>query len=391
MNPPIFITARFRTGSTLLWNIFRQIPGVVAFYEPLHEQLPQLIECNPPPQPTHDFVDTYFNEYPPAAELAQHHRPEFGLCRLHLEAGKAYPQLKSYIQYLLDSVGGDKTPVLQFNRVDFRLSWLRANFPQARLIHLYRAPRDQWLSAITGDPNYQDEDTESDPYLQTTWARDLYQQFPFLAGPFIRHPYQQHYYLWKLSYLAGRRLADLSIAYEELLTASEDTLKRLLDLAGLDTSANLKRSRVVIVSKPIDKWLRYRPENWFTSLEQDCETTLTELGLNDYFGRKSLAEIIAASPPYQTWLVDPCLIEWARRSDQLAITRLKNEAFAKETVIQLKEAEIQTLAAMVRQQTDELNAKEEVIRQMLTFRYLSPGYWFFQGRQLAARYLKSVL
>ena len=32
--PPIFITARFRSGSTFLWNLFRRIDGYTSYYEP---------------------------------------------------------------------------------------------------------------------------------------------------------------------------------------------------------------------------------------------------------------------------------------------------------------------------------------------------------------------
>src|SRR5437868_4059285 len=35
---PIFITGRFRSGSTLLWNIFRHTPGCTSYYEPLNER-----------------------------------------------------------------------------------------------------------------------------------------------------------------------------------------------------------------------------------------------------------------------------------------------------------------------------------------------------------------
>src|SRR5262245_10101110 len=35
---PIFITARFRSGSTLIWNLFRHLSGVTAYYEPLNER-----------------------------------------------------------------------------------------------------------------------------------------------------------------------------------------------------------------------------------------------------------------------------------------------------------------------------------------------------------------
>ncbi len=59
--------------------------------------------------------------------------------------------------------------------------------------------------------------------------------------------------------------------------------------------------------------------------------------------------------------------------------------------VDAKEAEIQTLAAATRQQTDELMAKEAVIQQLLTFRKLSPGYWLFRGWRLASRYLKPLL
>ena len=38
--------------------------------------------------------------------------------------------------------------MLQFNRADLRVAWLRQQFPQAKLIHLYRHPRDQWLSVF---------------------------------------------------------------------------------------------------------------------------------------------------------------------------------------------------------------------------------------------------
>src|SRR4029453_9208736 len=35
---PVFITARFRSGSTLLWNLFRHLSGCTSYYEPLNER-----------------------------------------------------------------------------------------------------------------------------------------------------------------------------------------------------------------------------------------------------------------------------------------------------------------------------------------------------------------
>jgi len=62
--PPVFITARFRSGSTLLWNLFRHMPGITAYYEPLHPtlQLPSAARV-PVGDPTHYGVDNYWSEY----------------------------------------------------------------------------------------------------------------------------------------------------------------------------------------------------------------------------------------------------------------------------------------------------------------------------------------
>jgi hypothetical protein len=61
---PIFITARFRTGSTLLWNLFRNIPGVTSYYEPLNER--RWFDPSTRGQgvdKTHLGVDEYWTEY----------------------------------------------------------------------------------------------------------------------------------------------------------------------------------------------------------------------------------------------------------------------------------------------------------------------------------------
>ena len=34
----VFITGRFRSGSTLLWNLFRQMDNCTAYYEPFNER-----------------------------------------------------------------------------------------------------------------------------------------------------------------------------------------------------------------------------------------------------------------------------------------------------------------------------------------------------------------
>lgn len=368
----LFITARFRTGSTLLWNIFHQIPEANAYYEPCHEKLPEMIRQNTPPQATHFNVDSYFQEYPPVEELAQHHTSALGVYRLHLEADENYPELKTWIQYLLDYADGiDKNPVFQFNRIDFRLPWIKINFPEAKLVHLYRSPRDQWLSSIADYPGSIEDDIDADPYLITTWARELHNQFPFLAAEFIRHPYQRHYYLWELSYLMGSRLADFSLSYEDLLTDPRTMMSQLLEVAGFDVESNLDRCLKILVQRPTSKWHQYNTEEWFSDLENECESVLDELDLNSSFATKPLADIIAANAKYQSMMGSAQ--EWARRNSQTTIVYWENIADEKEEVIsELKSALddrddlVERLQTITNDLTDEAEQRKVLIDQLQT-------------------------
>src|SRR5690349_2892836 len=103
-NSPLFITARFRTGSTMLWNIFHQLPEVRAYYEPLHDRLISFLKHPIEPQKSHLFVKNYFDEYKDAREAISLHKSEFANQRLYLESDVDYPNLQAYIQALIDCV-----------------------------------------------------------------------------------------------------------------------------------------------------------------------------------------------------------------------------------------------------------------------------------------------
>jgi glycosyltransferase involved in cell wall biosynthesis len=368
--PSIFITARFRTGSTMLWNIFRQIPEVATYYEPLHERLLYWIASGVQPQSRHDNVDSYFKEYPPVEALRQYHSTEFGVCRLYLDARAQHASLKAYIQYLLSVAEPGKTSVLQFNRLDFRLSWVKANFPHVPTIHLYRSPREQWYSSIAQYPHDVEGNLDADPYLITTWARDLCQQFPFLASPYIRHIYQRHYYLWKLSYLAGSRLADISVSYESILKEPEVTTARLLQLAGLDVQSHLQKCLAVIVPKSLERWKQSHHEEWLEALEQECETTLTNLGLNQDFGKKPLAKIIAENDDYRGFVEDSRGLTWAIHHAQVACITQEIVAEKKEQVIQEKEQVIQRIHALAKERLHIIHYLESFPLRLFLKRYL---------------------
>ena len=316
--------------------------------------MPELIKLDIPPQSRHFFVDSYFKQYPNADLLSRFHKSEFGVHRLFLEANDVYPEMRDYLNYLISYPSQNKTVVLQENRIDFRLPWIRSNFPDAVLIHLYRSPRDQWMSTIQDYPGNIDLDMDSDPYRITTWSRDLIRQFPFLASPFIRHPYQRYYYLWKLSYLMGRQYADFSLAYEDLLSEPKKVIKKLLEFGQIDTRGNLEKCMRLVVKRPTNVWREYQTDQWFTDLEQDCEKRLNSLGLNANFGKKPLTKIIDKNPKYRELVLDERASNWERQNAQVTIIDLLNVADAKENVLRAMVTENKARDGILRSQNREI-------------------------------------
>ena len=134
-------------------------------------------------------------------------------------------KMTSYIDSLIENA--KKRPVLQFNRIDFRLSWIRANYPNAKILHLYRNPRDQWYSFLI-NKNEVTKDNITDKYQDgfylDVWCKDLAVYFPMLDSKQTPHPYQRFYYLWKLSWLWGKHYANHSMSFEALVTNTEHSI-----------------------------------------------------------------------------------------------------------------------------------------------------------------------
>ena len=86
---PIFITGRFRSGSTLLWNLMRHLPGCTAYYEPFNENA---WAAGPlPVDPTHKHVTDYWREYAGVRPLAAQFRPEWATRNLFMDASSWDP------------------------------------------------------------------------------------------------------------------------------------------------------------------------------------------------------------------------------------------------------------------------------------------------------------
>jgi Sulfotransferase family len=275
----IIITGRFRSGSTLLWNLFRNIEGVTAFYEPFNERRwfdPRTRGDRV--DPTHINADEYWREYEGLEVLNEYYCEEWIERHLYMDASFWAPKMKRYVELMIEKAPG--RPVLQFNRIDLRLPWFRKHFPNALIVHLYRHPRDQWCSTLM-DPDCFSKDgtleqfAGHDKFYLQMWGRDLKYHFPFLDEVLISHPYQLFYYIWKISYLFGRAYAHYSIAFEDILENSDDQLTRLLRVCRVD-QYNIDKLKSLIESPIIGKWKTYADEEWFRRQESICETTMAD-------------------------------------------------------------------------------------------------------------------
>jgi|SRR5579884_144980 len=274
----VIITARFRSGSTLLWSLFRATEGCTAYYEPFNER--RWFDPNSRgsrTDPTHRGVVDYWQEYEGLEDLGRYYHESWIGQNLFMSADCWDPAMKRYVETLIDRAVG--RPILQFNRIDFRLPWFRRHFPRATLVHLYRHPRDQWISSLVDPSAFPKNATMADfaghdHFYLRTWACDLKYHFPFLEEGQIAHPYQMFYYIWKLSYLFGRRYAHVSLAYEDILRSPEKNLGELYAMLGIDGIDLNALAR--LVEKPRSgRWREYASEEWFREHESYCESVLS--------------------------------------------------------------------------------------------------------------------
>lgn len=273
---PLFITGRFRSGSTLLWQLFRAVPGVRCYYEPFNERR----WFDPATRgtgvdPTHIHAENYWAEYEGLTQLADVYREDWTRRRLYMDAMAWDEGMQRYVQTLIDHAEG--RAVLQFNRVDLRLPWLRARFPQAQLLHIFRHPRDQWCSTLPRRSfdmtqlRLRDFETFDGFYL-LNWGRDLSYSFPFLTQSPQAHPYELFYQLWKLSYLFGQAYCDLSVRLESLIQDPQHEITRMMSHFGFE---QYDLNRLLGLIAPIEqaKWRHYANEDFFASIEARVERT----------------------------------------------------------------------------------------------------------------------
>ena len=270
----IFITSRFRSGSTLLWNLFREVGSCTSYYEPFNER--QWFNKENRGQnvdSTHRGVSDYWTEYNNLEFLSQYYQESWINKNLYMTEKSFDTKMTSYIDGLIES--SQKRPVLQFNRIDFRLSWIKANYPNSKILHLYRNPRDQWYSFLTNKNIVNKEniiEEYKDGFYLNVWCKDLSAYFPMLDIKQTPHPYQRFYYLWKLSWLWGRHFSDHSMSFENLVNDTERTIEKMM--ANVNINADIASLSKIIAAPKMNTWQNFADDQWFSNHEAVCERQL---------------------------------------------------------------------------------------------------------------------
>ena len=161
-NKPVFIHSLFRTGSTYLWNKFRQKKEYYCYYEPFNQFLSGISLERPfawsheneatgrvgHPDMTQNQLFEYKKLLEPGHTGVPLFKKSFGFddyCR-----NEPHPDMKKYIDFLIRGAEEEgKIPVLQFNRSALRTRWFKKYYPGSVNIYLVRNPRDQWQSYVS--------------------------------------------------------------------------------------------------------------------------------------------------------------------------------------------------------------------------------------------------
>lgn len=239
MGELIFVSGDFCSGSTLLFTLFRETREYYCLYEPLHPKLREYLIWPLRVYEHHYFVDDYFSEYKPFHRLPRLFNPDWATRNLYLRAEDHADDLYRYLSYLIDGAFARSEKVmLKFNRATFRLPWLRAHFPFAKIIHIWRDPEGQWKSIVSraqehlGRQDIGQSSPEFEGFQLHSWCEDLKIAFPELAAGESRTGFERFSRLHARSLAAHREHSDYSVEFKSFCRDFENLCQPMFDLAG---------------------------------------------------------------------------------------------------------------------------------------------------------------
>jgi Sulfotransferase family len=242
MSNLVFVTGDFCSGSTLLFTLFRKAERFHCLYEPLHELIPEFMVygLRPDSQDHHFFVDSYYDEWRGFDRARALYNPRWGNADLYLPPEADGDDLYRYLSYIIGmSFGRAPRVMMKENRLPFRLQWIRAKFPGAKIVHIHRPKEDQWKSIVRRvQLHHGREDVGQDKPGFTgfnihAWCEDLKPRFPELDVKRFTSGFDRFSALWQLSFDANRKDSDISIDYRDLQRHFVPTMERMWQCIGV--------------------------------------------------------------------------------------------------------------------------------------------------------------
>jgi hypothetical protein len=260
---PLFIVSAPRAGSTLLFETLSQFPNVWTIAEESHETIEGLPELHPA---AHNFSSNRLTEDDALPHTVLTLRERFAR-QLQEREGRAYLELPvaqrpPKVRLL------EKTP-----KNALRIPFLKAVFPEALFIYLYRDPRENISSLMEGWRSRRFigyRPLPGWPYLE--WSFFLPPGWSSLQeSPLV----EIAAYQWKTanSYiLEDLRALPTScwclVRYADLIREPKKIIKELSDFAGLSWDAQIEQrvsqslpvSRMTLSAPASDKWRKNEQE-----------------------------------------------------------------------------------------------------------------------------------
>jgi hypothetical protein len=248
----------------MFWNLLRTSPEHYTSYcEPFHESLLDLVDDPTlhPGDSTHTDVDDVFSEYRSLdrSALRSLWRPWFGRERFLLQADDHAPEMRDFIDFLVDS--SEHRVVIKFTRASFRVQWLRNQYPEATIIRLARRPRDMWTSMWGRGRGLQGPRFGTFMEYSDMAAGDI--------GLFVPgDPYKRFYGLTRLAEECAAGVADDCWEYESAVLDFHDWALRHLVGRGLtrEVPTTVLRTTSLGAEGP--------PGEWYDAQEADADHLL---------------------------------------------------------------------------------------------------------------------
>lgn len=270
LNQPIFLIGWFRSGTTMFWNLLRKSDNFTCYYEPFHEYLLDNVTNRfNGVDPSHLNVDNYWSEYKhiPLRQFQNTWKSWFGRDRFILEENESKKDLYDFISLLLNNA--PKRPVFKFVRANFRVAWLRKNFPKATIIFLARSPRAVWTSMI-GRENNTDKLLSSHTTDDLGFINYMLKVSSEIGLNIPGHPYCQFYALWREVYRTVIPFASDTWWYEDAVINLDNWFDQHLSQTGLLN----KMPEMTVLKGSISS--KFHSNGWYYEQEMATQLFLEE-------------------------------------------------------------------------------------------------------------------